>query len=311
MSKALITGATGQDGWYLTELLASKGYEVHAFVRRTSKAHRVHPATHKIHSGSLEDYASIFNAIFNSRPDEVYHLAAQSFVKESFDDPGTTLQVNILGTQRVFEAVRQILPKTKIYFAGSSEVFGNTCAPQSELTAMQPCSPYGISKAAGIQLARVYRRSYGMFVACGIAFNHESPRRGKEFVTMKIIDGVRKIAAGEANTLVLGNLDAVRDWGHAKDYVYAMWLMLQHSTPDDFVIATGKSHSVRDFCREAFALIGEDYRNWCTTDKQYTRPTDVQFLQGIPAKAKALLGWEPKIQFSELVRDMYKHADYN
>ena len=311
--RALITGITGQDGSYLAELLVSKGYEVHGIVRRVAledPAHRLARLDSvrdriKLHAGSVESFPSLFQAVAAIAPDECYHLAAQSFVSYSFDDEFSTLDVNINGTHFLLAVLRQIAPKCRFYFAGSSEMFGKAeQVPQTEQTRFHPRSTYGISKVCGYDLTRNYREAYNSFAANGILFNHESPRRGFEFVTRKITSGVARIAAGETKELRLGNLDAKRDWGHAREYVEAMWLMLQAPAPDDYVIATGETHSVREFCEVAFAEANLDYRDHVVIDERFYRPAEVDLLIGDASKAKNVLGWEPKTTFRDLVREM-------
>src|SRR6266516_775805 len=287
--RALITGITGQDGSYLAELLLQKGYAVHGIVRRVAledpehRLSRVHPFRPQVtlHAASLESYASIHQAVANVQPDECYHLAAQSFVSYSFDDEFSTLNTNINGTHYLLAAVKNLAPQCRFYFAGSSEMFGKAEeAPQNEQTRFHPRSTYGISKVAGFELTRNYREAYQMHASSGILFNHESPRRGFEFVTRKITSGVARILAGKSTTLALGNLDAKRDWGHAREYVEAMWLMLQQTRPDDYVIATGESHSVRELCEVAFGHVGLEYRDWVKVDPALFRPADVETLVG-------------------------------
>ncbi len=311
--KALITGITGQDGSYLAEYLVSKGYEVHGIVRRIAledpehRLARIAPIIEqvKLHAASLESYGSIHNVIETVSPDECYHLAAQSFVSYSFDDEFSTLNTNINGTHHVLGALKRLAPRCKIYFAGTSEMFGKVEeTPQSEQTRFHPRSAYGISKVAGYELTRNYREAYGLHASTGILFNHESPRRGFEFVTRKISRGVARVAAGQIKDLKLGNLTAQRDWGHAKEYVVAMWLMLQQPEPDDYVIATGETHSVREFAEAAFRYVGLDYRDYVLSDDQLYRPAEVELLIGDPSKAKAALGWQARISFDELVYEM-------
>ena len=311
--KALITGITGQDGSYLAELLLEQGYEVHGLVRRVAiedPEHRLRRIFHlldqlRLHAASLESYASVHSAIAEIQPAECYHLAAQSFVSYSFDDEFSTLNTNINGTHYLLSGIRNVSPQCKFYFAGSSEMFGKVDeTPQNENTRFHPRSPYGISKVAGFELSRNYREAYGMYAASGILFNHESPRRGLEFVTRKISSGVAKIAAGKAHQLRLGNLDAKRDWGHAQDYVKAMWLMLQQPEPDDYVVATGESHSVREFVEIAFAYAGLDYRKFVVTDPALYRPAEVRVLLGDSSKARKKLGWSHSTAFRELVHEM-------
>jgi len=311
--RALITGITGQDGSYLAELLTSKGYEVHGLVRRVAfedPAHRLGRLEAvrdriTLHAASLESFASLFKVVSDIAPDECYHLAAQSFVSYSFDDEFSTFNSNINGTHYVLAALRQVNPRCKFYFAGSSEMFGKVEeVPQTERTRFHPRSTYGISKVCGYELTRNYREAYDAFAVSGIMFNHESPRRGYEFVTRKISSGVARIVAGQAKELRLGNLDAKRDWGHAREYVDAMWLMLQQSEPDDFVIATGETHSVREFCELAFSTVQLDYRDYVTVDERFFRPAEVELLVGDASKARKVLGWQPQISFQSLVREM-------
>jgi GDPmannose 4,6-dehydratase len=316
MKRAIITGITGQDGSYLAELLLEKGYEVHGLVRRSAledPTHRFSRLTAvldklHLHAASLESFPSIYTSIREIQPDEVYHLAAQSFVSYSFEDAFSTFLANIHGTHYVLESVRQCVPQCRVYFAGSSEMFGKVAeSPQTETTVFHPRSPYGISKVTGFDLARNYREAYDMFVCSGILFNHESPRRGFEFVTRKITSFVARIKMGQAKELALGNLEARRDWGYAKDYVRAMHLMLQQDKPDDFVVATGETHSVREFCERAFARAGLDYRDHVVVREEYFRPSEVNLLLGNAAKAEKALGWRPTVAFNELVDMMVDH----
>ncbi|MGH9883452.1 MAG: GDP-mannose 4,6-dehydratase [Pyrinomonadaceae bacterium] len=311
--KVLITGITGQDGSYLAEHLLSKGYEVHGLVRRVAleaPEHRVGRIGHLLdqivlHPASLESYPSIFHVVSQHDFAECYHLAAQSFVAESFADGFSTMNTNINGTHYVLAALREIRPKCKFYFAGSSEMFGNAGeTPQSEATPFHPRSPYGISKVAGFQLTRNYREAYGMFCVSGILFNHESPRRGFEFVTRKITSNVARIKLGKTTELRIGNLEAKRDWGHAADYVRAMHLMLQRPVPADYVVATGETHSVREFCELAFAEVGLDYRDYVRSDERYYRPAEIDLLVGDSTKAREALPWKPIYTFPELVKEM-------
>ena len=311
--KALITGITGQDGSYLAELLLSKGYEVHGLVRRVAledpanRLKRLDATRDRIvlHAGSLESFPSLHQIVRRVQPEECYHLAAQSFVSYSFDDEFSTLNTNINGTHFMLAAIKDIAPQCRFYFAGSSEMFGKVAEiPQVETTRFHPRSAYGISKVAGFDLTRNYREAYGLFACAGMLFNHESARRGHEFVTRKITSGAAAIAAGKASQLRLGNLDARRDWGHAPDYVEAMWLMLQQDSPDDYVISTGQTHSVRDFCELAFSSVGLDYRDHVVADSELYRPAEVDLLIGNSAKAKAELGWSSRTSFEELVRLM-------
>lgn len=316
MKKALITGITGQDGSYLAELLLDKGYEVHGLVRRVAledperRFTRINHLLDRVQldAASLESYPSIFSVVSRHDFDECYHLAAQSFVAESFSDGFSTMNININGTHYVLAALRELRPKCRFYFAGSSEMFGLVQeTPQRETTPFHPRSPYGISKVAGFELTRNYREAYGMFAVSGILFNHEGPRRGFEFVTRKITATVARIKAGLATELLLGNLEARRDWGHAKDYVRAMHLMLQQDTSDDFVVASGESHTVREFCELAFAEVGLDYRDYVRLDHRFYRPAEVESLIGDATKARTVLGWEPTYTFPELVREMVAH----
>jgi len=313
MKKALITGITGQDGSYLADLLLSKGYEVHGMVRRVALEDPVHRLQRlrgildriTLHSGSLESYASVFNVVEKVHPDECYHLAAQSFVSYSFEDAFSTINSNVNGTLFLLSALRERTPACRFYFAASSEMFGKVKeSPQNEDTPFHPRSPYGISKVAGFDLTRNYREAYGMFACSGILFNHESPRRGFEFVTRKITNGAARIKAGLEKEVRLGNLEAKRDWGFSGDYVEAMWRMLQHNEPDDFVIATGKSHSVKEFAERAFHAVGLDWKKYVVEDKMFYRPAEVMVLQGDYSKAKRVLGWEPRVSFEELVQMM-------
>jgi len=313
--KALITGVTGQDGSYLAELLLSKGYEVHGVVRRVAiedPMHRLWRLRHildrlKLHSGSLDSYASIFNIVEEVSPDECYHLGAQSFVSYSFEDEFTTIHSNINGTHYLLSAIKRKAPECHFYFAGSSEMFGQAkVTPQDENTPFRPRSPYGISKLAGFELTRNYREAYGLYASSGILFNHESPRRGHEFVTRKITSSATLIKLGKLKEIRLGNLEAKRDWGHARDYVKAMWLMLQQEKPDDYVIATGISHSVRQFLEQAFMLMGLDYKNFLQSDMDFFRPSEINVLCGNASKAKTLLGWQPTTNFDQLVEEMVR-----
>lgn len=314
MSKrALITGITGQDGSYLAELLLSKGYEVHGIVRRVSledPMHRLWRIRHlvdkvTIHSASLESYASIYKVVTVAEPHECYHLASQSFVNYSFEDAFSTFNTNINGTLFMLSAVQDIVPHCRFYFAASSEMFGKVEeTPQNESTCFHPRSPYGISKVAGFDLARNFRESYGLFACNGILFNHESPRRGFEFVTRKITSTISRIKAGLEKELRLGNLDAKRDWGFAGDYVKAIWLMLQQPDPDDYLIATNETHSVREFVEKAFAIAGLNWKDYVVTDARFYRPAEVHLLRGDYSKAKRILGWEPSVCFEELVEMM-------
>jgi GDPmannose 4,6-dehydratase len=313
--KALITGITGQDGSYLTDLLLEKGYEVHGIVRRVAledPEYRLWRIRHvldrvRLHSGSLESYASIFKVVQGVRPDECYHLSAQSFVSYSFEDEFSTINTNINGTHFVLAALKDAAPGCRFYFAASSEMFGNASeSPQSEATPFQPRSPYGISKVAGFHLTRNYREAYGLFALSGILFNHESPRRGLEFVTRKVTRTAARIKLGLARELRLGNLDAKRDWGYAGDYVRAMWLMLQQDGPADFVIATGETHSVQEVVEAAFGHLDMDWREHVVVDRELYRPAEVFELRGNAARAREVLGWTPSVSFPELVRMMVR-----
>ena len=312
---ALITGITGQDGSYLAEFLLKKGYSVHGLVRRVAaedKSHRFWRLKSfinklKIHAGSLESYASIINIITKIKPHEIYHLGAQSYIDYAFKDEFSTINTNINGTHFLLSAIKEFSPKTKFYFAGSSEMFGKVREiPQSEKTPFYPRSVYGISKVAGFDLTRNYREAYNLYCCSGILFNHESPRRGFEFVTRKITHAVARIKFGLQKDLQLGNMDAKRDWGHAKDYVEAMWLMLNRKKPDDYVISTGKHYTVRDFAKLAFELVDLDYKKYVKIEKKLYRPSEVESLLGNCKKAKRDLKWRPKYDFKKLVEDMVK-----
>jgi GDPmannose 4,6-dehydratase len=313
MKRALITGITGQDGSYLAESLLGLGYEVHGIVRRvaledpTRRFTRLEHLLDRVilHPASLESYPSIFHVLSKHNFDECYHLAAQSFVAESFADGFSTMNTNINGTHYMLAALRELQPACRFYFAGSSEMFGKVHeTPQNEETPFHPRSPYGISKVAGFDLTRNYREAYGMYCVSGILFNHESPRRGFEFVTRKITSTVARIKLGLASELRLGNLEARRDWGHAIDYVRAMHLMLQQPAPDDYVIATGETHTVSEFCERAFAKVGLDYRDYVKVDEQFYRPAEVDLLMGDAAKARGAFGWQPQHSFEDLVNEM-------
>ena len=318
MKKALITGITGQDGSYLSEFLLEKGYDVHGIVRRVAiedSRHRMWRLNHildkiTIHAASLESYPSLYKVISEVTPDELYHLAAQSFVAYSFEDEFSTLSSNINGTHYVLSAIKGACPECRFYFAGSSEMFGKAEEiPQTEKTPFHPRSPYGISKVAGFDLTRNYREAYEIFGCSGILFNHESPRRGFEFVTRKISSYAARIKLGKEKELHLGNLDAKRDWGHAKDYVRAMWLMLQQDKPDDYVVCSGETHSVKEFAELAFSILELNYQDYVITDPAFYRPAEVNVLVGEAEKAKSRLGWEMNISFHQLVEEMVLH-DY-
>jgi GDPmannose 4,6-dehydratase len=306
---ALITGITGQDGSYLAELLYNKGYNVYGLVRRlsTPNTSRIDHIINNIEllQGDLTDQSSLSEAMRIAQPDEVYNLAAQSFVGTSWNQPVHTGDVTGLGVVRVLEAVRHAVPHARVYQASSSEMFGKVQeTPQTENTKFYPRSPYGVAKVYAYWTCVNYRESYDMHISNGILFNHESPRRGIEFVTRKITDSVARIYHGLESELRLGNLDAKRDWGYAGDYVDAMWRMLQQDEPGDYVIATGETHSVEEFVQEAFSIAGLDWKEYVVIDPKFVRPAEVQLLLGDPSKAKRVLGWEPKVQFKELVKMM-------
>ena len=310
---ALITGITGQDGSYLAEFLLKKKYKVHGIIRRVAledKTHRLWRLQRilkqiNLHAASLESYASLVKIIQKIKPTEVYHLGAQSYVDYSFKDEFSTLNTNINGTHYILSAIKDFSPKSKFYFAGSSEMFGKVrSVPQNEKTPFHPRSAYGISKVTGHDLTRNYREAYNLHCSTGILFNHESPRRGFEFVTRKISHGVARIKFGLQRELRLGNLDSKRDWGHAQDYVEAMWMMLQKRRPDDFVIATNEQHSVKEFAKIAFSIVGLDYKKFVKIDKNLYRPAEVQTLLGDFSKARRILKWKPKVSFKNLVKDM-------
>ena len=315
MKKALITGITGQDGSYLAELLLSKGYEVHGIIRRASTFNTgrldhiyVDPHSKKarlfLHYGDISDAEQINNIIFNLKPDEVYHLAAQSHVRVSFDIPEYTGNITALGTVRILEAIRRSGRKIKFYNAASSEMFGSALPPQSETTQFQPQSPYACAKVYAHWMVRNYRDGYGLFASNGILFNHESPRRGETFVTRKITRGLAAILSGKQKKLYLGNLGAKRDWGFAPAYVEGMWEILQQKKPDDFVLGTGQSHSVREFAQAVFSYAGLNWKKYVSIDKKYFRPTEVKVLKADTSKAKKTLGWEAKVNFHDLVKIM-------
>ena len=316
MKKALITGITGQDGSYLAELLLAKGYEVHGIIRRAStfntgridhlyKDPHINGVRLFLHYGDIADSTNLIKLLYRIQPEEIYHLAAQSHVRVSFDIPEYTGDVTGLGTVRILEAIRETGLKARFYQASSSEMFGKVSeVPQRESTPFHPRSPYGAAKVYAYWATVNYRESYGMFACNGILFNHESPRRGETFVTRKISRAVAHIKAGLQDKLFLGNLDAKRDWGYAKEYVEAMWLMLQQENPDDYVVATGETHSVEEFLEEAFSHVNLDWRKYVELDPKYLRPAEVDLLIGDASKAKAVLGWQPATTFSELVRLM-------
>lgn len=315
MTRALITGITGQDGSYLAELLLSEGYEVHGMMRKastfnTDRIDHIYQDPHLpraelfLHYGDLSTSEQLTNLIYNVDPDEVYHLAAQSHVRVSFDLPVYTGIVTGLGTARILEAIRRSGSQARFYQASSSELFGSAAPPQSEETPFQPRSPYAISKLYGYWMTVNHREAYGLYAVNGILFNHESPRRGETFVTRKITRAAARILAGRQDKLYLGNLDARRDWGYAPEYVEAMWRMMRLEQPQDYVIATGESHTVREFLEEVFTYAGLDWEAYVEIDPRYFRPTEVDYLQGDASKARRELGWEPKITFRELARIM-------
>jgi GDPmannose 4,6-dehydratase len=311
MPSALITGITGQDGSYLAELLLEKGYEVHGMVRRSSteKFDRIEHLRDRItlHQADLLDHRSLVDALRAAKPDEVYNLAAMSFVAVSWIQPTLTAEFTGVGVTRMLEAVREVCPEARFYQASSSEMYGKVLeTPQTESTPFYPRSPYGVAKVYGHFITVNYRESYDLFATSGILFNHESPRRGLEFVTRKITWHAAAIKAGKRDELALGNLDAKRDWGYAKDYVEAMWLMLQHDEPGDFVIATGVTNTVERCVEVAFDEVGLNWRDYVRQDPQFMRPAEVDLLVGDPAKAKQVLGWEPKTSFEELIRLMVR-----
>ena len=316
MKKALITGITGQDGSYLTELLLEKGYEVHGIIRRSSsfntdRIDHLYSDPHLkgtrlfLHYGDLSDSSNISRLLEKVGPDEIYHLGAQSHVRVSFDIPEYTGDVTGLGAIRLLDAIKETQIKTKFYQASSSELYGKVQEiPQRETTPFYPRSPYAVAKLYAYWMTVNYRESYNLYACNGILFNHESPRRGETFVTKKITKALAKIVAGKQDKLYLGNLDAKRDWGYAKDYVEAMWLMLQQNEPDDYVIATGETHSIREFLDEAFSYVGLDWQKYVEIDPRYFRPAEVDLLIGDATKAKQKLGWQPKVTFNELVKIM-------
>jgi GDPmannose 4,6-dehydratase len=318
MKRALVTGITGQDGSYLAELLLAKNYEVHGIIRRSSsfntqRLDHIYLDPHKkganlkLHFGDLTDSANLAKVIQELQPDEVFHLGAQSHVRVSFDIPEYTSDVTAMGTVRILEAIREtgLAKKVRFYNAASSEMFGDVVeTPQTELTPFRPQSPYACAKAYSYYLTANYRKAYGLHASSGILFNHESPRRGETFVTRKITRAATRIKLGLQDCVYMGNMDAKRDWGFAKEYVEAMWLMLQQDQPDDYVIATNETHSVREFCEETFSLLDLDWKQYVKHDARYERPAEVNLLKGNPAKARKQLGWEPKTTFKGLVRVM-------
>lgn len=312
MKKALITGVTGQDGSYLAELLLEKGYEVHGIIRRSSSFNtgRIDHIFEQLqlHYGDLTDSTSLGGVVSKTQFDEIYNLGAQSHVRVSFDVPEYTADVDAVGTLRLLESIRTHCPAARFYQASSSELFGKVLeTPQKETTPFWPRSPYGCAKAYAYYITKNYRESYGMHASNGILFNHESERRGETFVTRKITKAAARIATGQQGELLLGNLDAKRDWGHAKDYVEAMWLMLQQRDPDDYIIATGETHTIRELLDVAFSYLHLDWKNYVGIDPKYFRPAEVEILQGDASKAKRNLGWTPKIGFEELIVGMVNH----
>jgi len=318
--RALITGITGQDGSYLAELLLAKGYEVHGVVRRSSSMNRgridhlehdnpshADGARFLLHYGDMTDSGGLNRLVMTVNPDEIYNLAAQSQVHISFDQPEYTGNTDGLGTTRLLEAIRATGRPTRFYQASTSEIFGSTPPPQNEQTPMHPRSPYGVAKLYAHWITVNYREAYGMFACSGILFNHESPRRGENFVTRKVPRGVASILAGRSTKIRLGNLDSKRDWGYAPDYVEAMWLMLQQEKPEDYVIATGKQWSVKQLAEVAFGLVGLEWRKYVEVDQAYLRPAEVPDLCGDSSKARAALGWSPKTGFEDMIREMLEH----
>ena len=319
-TRALITGITGQDGSYLAELLLAKGYEVHGVVRRSSSMNRgridhlehdnpshADGARFLLHYGDMTDSGGLNRLVMTVNPDEIYNLAAQSQVHISFDQPEYTGNTDGLGTTRLLEAIRATGRPTRFYQASTSEIFGSTPPPQNEQTPMHPRSPYGVAKLYAHWITVNYREAYGMFACSGILFNHESPRRGENFVTRKVTRGVASILAGRSTKIRLGNLDSKRDWGYAPDYVEAMWLMLQQEKPEDYVIATGKQWSVKQLAEVAFGLVGLEWRKYVEVDQAYLRPAEVPDLCGDSSKARAALGWSPKTGFEDMIREMLEH----
>lgn len=315
MKKALITGITGQDGSYLAEFLLSKGYEVHGLIRRastfnTNRIDHIYKDPHirgvklHLHYGDLSDSSQITNLVYNIKPDEIYHLGAQSHVRVSFDIPEYTGDITALGTTRILEAVRRSGIKCKFYQASSSEMYGDAPAPQNEDTPFRARSPYAAAKIYAYWMVRNYREGYNLFACNGILFNHESPRRGETFVTRKITRGIARIIAGKDKKLYLGNLEAKRDWGYAPDYVEGMWMMLQQERPEDYVIGTGETHSVKEFLEEVFGYAGLDWKKYVEIDPRYFRPTEIELLLADSSKARKELGWSPRITFKELVKIM-------
>lgn len=316
--KILITGIAGMDGSHLAEYLLNSGHEVHGTIRRNSSPQNqttrlssiFHSHRLKLHYADITDLSCLISIMKASKPDYIFHLAAMSHVKISFENPIYTMQNNVIGTMNMLEAMRLVCPEAKLYFASSSEQFGNKIDHdgfQRETTPMHPVSPYGVSKLAGFNMIRNYRHSYDMFLSNGILFNHESPRRGENFVTNKVCKGAVEIYRGKSEKLHLGNLDASRDWGSAKDYVKAMWMILQHDKPDDFVCATGTSHTVRQLCEYVFSYLGMDCKNYVISDQQYMRPEELNFLKGDCSKLKNTLGWSPSYTFETMLQEMIEY----
>lgn len=315
MKKALITGIAGQDGSYLSEHLLNQGYEVHGIIRRHSVAENQNHRLHKVglnekiitHYGDLLDYPSLVRITSEVNPDEIYNLGAMSHVRISFDMPSFTIQTNALGVLNMLEVYRTICPEAKFYQASSSEMFGNSVdedGVQRLTTPMNPVSPYGCSKVMGYNLVKHYRHAYGLHACNGILFNHESPRRGSNFVTNKVVKGAVAIKKGLQDKLELGNMDSYRDWGHSKDYVRAMHMILNHETPEEFIIATGETHSVRDLCEVVFSKLGMDYRDYVVQNPKYMRPEELKYLKGDPSKARNVLGWGPEYTFETMLEEM-------
>lgn len=320
MKKALITGINGQDGSYLSEHLLSLGYEVHGIVRRHSVAenqnHRLvkHGTSNKVitHYGDLLDYPSLVRIVSKVMPDEIYNLGAMSHVRVSFDMPSFTIQTNALGVLNMLEVYRTICPNAKFYQASSSEMFGNSVdedGVQRLTTPMNPVSPYGCSKVMGYNLVRHYRHAYKLHACNGILFNHESPRRGTNFVTNKVVRGAVAIKKGLEDKLELGNMDSYRDWGHSKDYVRAMHMILNHNTPEEFIVATGETHSVRDLCETVFSKLGMNYEDYIVQNPKFMRPEELKYLKGDPSKATSVLGWKPEYTFSSMIDEMIERWD--
>ena len=317
MKKALITGIAGQDGSYLTEHLLSLGYEVHGIIRRHSVAENQNFRLHNVekvhtHYGDLLDYPSLSRVVSDVMPDEIYNLGAMSHVRVSFDMPSFTIKTNALGVLHMLEVYRTTCPEAKFYQASSSEMFGNSVdedGTQRMTTPMNPVSPYGCAKVMGYNLVRHYRNAYKLHACNGILFNHESPRRGSNFVTNKVIKTAVQIKKRLTNQLELGNMDSSRDWGHSKDYVKAMHMIINHHTPDEFIVATGETHTVRDLCDTVFTKLGMDYRDYVVQNPKFMRPEELKYLKGDPSRAKSVLGWEPEYTFSSMIDEMIERWD--